>query len=175
MLLTIHLFFLVCCTPFYLAIKEMPVRAFVMYTDASRHKQQIQYLALFNNASTVINRVLHVINHLFYDIISTPQALTYRFSARSGWLTFGVLPNTYNSTTFVTEGKRERKKRVCCTLSYSMDVFPVGRPLFFQNSKEPLQNQQQQQTPVYSHSLPSPIVNSARELDRVLSRLEMLR
>ena len=84
MLLTIHLFFLVCCTPFYLAIKEMPVRAFVMYTDASRHKQQIQYLALFNNASTVINRVLHVINHLFYDIISTPQALTYRFSARSG-------------------------------------------------------------------------------------------
>jgi hypothetical protein len=52
-----------------------------------------------------------------------------------------------------------------------MDVFPVGRLLFFQNSKEPLQNQQQQQTPVYSHSLPSPIVNSARELDRVLSRL----
>lgn len=120
MLLAIHLFFLVCCTPFYLAIKEMSARAFVMYTDASRHKQQIQYLlALFNNASTVINRVLHVINHLFYDIISTPQALTYRFSARSGWRTIGVRPaNTYNSTTFVKEGKREReKKKECVVLS----------------------------------------------------------
>ena len=175
MLLAIHLFFLVCCTPFYLAIKEMPARAFVMYTDASigtNNRSNIWLFLITHRQSSTVYYMLLTI----YFMISYPPLKPSPIVFPRGLADWRLGCAQHNICEGRKERERERKKEcVVLSLSYSMDVFPVGWPLFFQNSKEPLQNQQQQQTPVYSHSLPSLIVNSARELDRVLSRLEMLR
>ncbi len=126
---SIHLF--PCYTPFYLALKEIPAHVgymslYIIYQGTTRDPISAS-LITHQQSSTV-----YVINHLYLwyhwglpciHPPPQPSALTYRFSTRPADCRLGC-------ATFVKDGK----KRVCVVLAHSIDVFPVGRPLFFQNS-----------------------------------------